>query len=338
MNYSSTKRCPRCNKLGIVVNSNNPLSPGICTDCLAELVSWKDLKAVDNWCRTYNIPFNPDKWIRMSKELEDQTFKEYINVIMDEYKSDPNYKEQEDNGELWKKVNSIWHRNLEFEELLTEIESIKDGWLKIQQSKWGPQYEFSEYLRLEEITNSTIRSTGTTNPLTIDTIRKLATTSVMIDRAISQGEVKDAAEYSKMYQAFIKSGGFEEMINVSGSQDVIANIADLCNYLEEKNFNFPFYDGVSRDIVDKTILDQQNWIRKFVVDNAGIIQQEYEIISDAYENKIENDKYQEATSKVTLEELIEQKKRGINEEIDQELENEDFSLEEGDLNEDDYKF
>ena len=99
MNYSSTKRCPRCNKLGIVVNSNNPLSPGICTDCLAELVSWKDLKAVDNWCRTYNIPFNPDKWIRMSKELEDQTFKEYINVIMDEYKSNPNHKEQEDNGE-----------------------------------------------------------------------------------------------------------------------------------------------------------------------------------------------------------------------------------------------
>ncbi len=331
MGYTSTKRCPKCGKLGIVVNSNNPLSPGICTDCLKELVPWDDLKAANNFCRTYNIPFNPDKWIRIAKSERDNVFITYVSVVMEEYRSDPNYKEEKDNSNLWEKVNEIWNRNLEFEEILVEIESVKEDWLKIQSSKWGPQYEFSEYLRLEEITNSTIRSTGTTNPLTIDNIRKLAITSIMIDRMIREGEVKAAAEYSKMYQTFIKSGGFEELIDVSSDVDVISNVADLCNYLEEKDFKFDFYDKVQRDVVDKTIEDLKNWTRKFVLDNAGIIQQEYDVISDAWKNKIENDKYDEATKKLTLEEIIEEKKKGINEELDKDLDDEDFSFDEDDV-------
>lgn len=126
------------------------------------------------------------------------------------------------------------------------------------QSKWGPQYTISEYLRLEELTNNTIRSTGVTNPLQIDTIRKISIASILTDRALQQGEVKDAAEYSKMYQTFIKSGGLEDQIDMTSDEDVIATVADLCNYLEENNFQFKFYDGVSRDVVDRTIADQQN--------------------------------------------------------------------------------
>lgn len=331
MNCVSTKRCPKCNKLGIVVNSNNPLSPGICKECLASTVPWNNLQAVDVFCRTYNIPFNPDKWIKIANEMKEDTYETYVSVVMEEYRNNPNYVIEKDNADLWGKVNEIWNRNLEFKEILVEIESIKEDWLKIQQAKWGPQYTFTEYLRLEDITNNTIRSTGATSPLIIDTIRKLATTSVMIDRMIEQGEVKAAAEFSKMYQTFIKSGGFEDIIDVSSETDVIANVADLCNHLEENGFQFKFYDKVERDVVDKTIADQQKWVRRFVLDNAGIIQQEYEIISDSYKQKIENDKHEEATKKLTLEEIIEQKKKGINEELDNSLEEEDFFFDEDDI-------
>lgn len=147
---------------------------------------------------------------------------------------------------------------MDFKQILLDMESIKDGWLKIVRSKWGTQYEFSEYLRLEEIYNNTVSSVGSTSPLILDTIRKLAVTSIKIDKALEEGEVKAAAEYSKMYQTFIKSGGFEEMVDISSDSNVIANVADLCNYLEENNFEFEFYDKVPRDVVDKTILDYQN--------------------------------------------------------------------------------
>lgn len=337
MNIVSTKKCPLCNRLGRVVSSNNSLSPGICLDCLERLVPYTDLVSVDKFCRTYDIPFLPDKWMRIAEEMREGVFEHYVTVVMDEYKNDLSYKEKNDNSSLWSTVNQQWNRNMDFKQILLEMESIKEGWLKIVRSKWGSQYEFSEYLRLEDIYNNTVSSVGSTSPLTLDTIRKLAVTSVMIDKALEQGEVKAAAEYSKMYQTFIKTGGFEDMVDAASDTNVISNVADLCNYLEENGFEFTFYDKVPRDVVDKTILDYQQWMRRFVLDSAGIIQQEYEIISDSWKTKIENDKYDEATSKLTLEEIIDQKKRGINEEIDDSLENEDFDFDEDDVD-DEFKY
>jgi hypothetical protein len=45
---------------------------------------------------------------------------------MDEYKADPSYHEKDDKTELWHRVNEIWDRNLEFKDILLQIESIKD--------------------------------------------------------------------------------------------------------------------------------------------------------------------------------------------------------------------
>ena len=338
MAYTSTKRCPKCNTLSIVINSNNPLSSGICCDCLSRTVNIYDLKEANLFCRTFNYPFDPDKWVRMAEDLKKEMFIPYIETVMEEHRRDPNYNSTEDdNSYLWDKVNKTWQRNLEFADILSEIASIKDGWVKVMQSKWGIQYTISEYLRLEELTNNTIRSTGTTNPLQIDTIRKIAIASILTDRALQNGEVKDAADYSKMYQTFIKSGGLEEMVDMTNDEDVISTVADLCNYLEANDFQFEFYDNVSRDVVDRTIADQQNWIRRFVTDASGIIQQEYELIADSWKAKLEEDKTKEATSKVTLEEIVESRKKMEQKIIDDEDEEEEFYFDESGLN-DEYKY
>ena len=91
-----------------------------------------------------------------------------------------------------------------------------------------------------ELTNNTIRSTGTTNPLQIDTIRKIAIASILTDRALQNGEVKDAADYSKMYQTFIKSGGLEEMVDmiaVMRSYEANQKILQAHDQLLEKSVN-----------------------------------------------------------------------------------------------------
>lgn len=105
MNIVSTKKCPLCNRLGRVVSSNNSISPGICLDCLERLVPYTDLVSVDKFCRTYDIPFLPDKWMRIAEEMKEGVFEHYITVVMDEYKNDLNYKEKNDNSSLWSIVN-----------------------------------------------------------------------------------------------------------------------------------------------------------------------------------------------------------------------------------------
>jgi hypothetical protein len=48
----------------------------------------------------------------------------------------------------------------------------------------------------------------------------------------------------------------------------------------------------------------------------------------------ENEKTEEATKKLTLEEIIDQKKKGINEELDSDLDNEDIFFDEDDIDDD----
>ena len=60
------KGCPICKRPTEVVPTNNPLYPGICLECLQELVDYRDLNQVDFFCRTYNIPFLPEKWLRIA--------------------------------------------------------------------------------------------------------------------------------------------------------------------------------------------------------------------------------------------------------------------------------
>lgn len=121
-------------------------------------------------------------------------------------------------------------------------------------AKWGPNYTFTEYLKLENLYNNTIRGTGTTNTLTKNIISKIATISVLMDRSLENGEIKEAGEYSKMLRDQIKNAGLEDSVSVTES-DVINTVSDLCNYLEQKGFEFEFYNGEKRDIVDMTIAD-----------------------------------------------------------------------------------
>lgn len=78
----------------------------------------------------------------------------------------------------------------------------------------------------------------------------------MMEKALFEGDIKAAGEYSKMHKSLIEAAGLNDMIEV-GESDVISTVSELCDYLEQNDFQFRFYDGVSRDIVDKTIADMQ---------------------------------------------------------------------------------
>lgn len=54
-------KCPKCGKTKELMFSNNPLSGGtICFDCIKENLKYDNLEHADFFCRTYNLPFNPE--------------------------------------------------------------------------------------------------------------------------------------------------------------------------------------------------------------------------------------------------------------------------------------
>lgn len=153
-------------------------------------------------------------------------------------------------------MNEEWKKVTDHRALLAQIKPIKQGFLEQMQIKWGMQYTFEEYIRLEDIYTNTVRRAGITNPLTMDIVKKIAVVSVGMDKALTEGEIKAAAEYSKIHKQLTDSAGLDKLIEV-GSTDTINNISDLCDYLEREGFQFNWEIDVPRDIVDQTIADQQ---------------------------------------------------------------------------------
>ena len=126
----------------------------------------------------------------------------------------------------------------------------------MMQIKWGQRFTFQQYLELENLYTSTVRAAGITNPLTMAIIKKIAIANVDMNTALDDLDVKAATNYNKIISDLIKSAGIEQMVDV-GSTEVISTVSELCQYLEDNNFQFRFYDRVSRDIVDATIEDQK---------------------------------------------------------------------------------
>lgn len=79
-----TDKCPFCKRVKILLKSNNPIVAPVCEDCLNEQIDPNNLKLANFFCRTYNIPFDPNRWLEIAKEEKEKTFSIYLQVISDE--------------------------------------------------------------------------------------------------------------------------------------------------------------------------------------------------------------------------------------------------------------
>lgn len=329
-------KCPLCGKLVEILPSNNPIAAGACLDCLFKQINPKNLEQANFFCRTYNIPFNPDKWVELVDRLGSS------KTIFDAYatlwrEDNPNTTVMWAEGrtkDLWKEVNAEWERCNSFAELLAGVEPIKEQFMRRARIKWGGDYTFEEYVQLDSLLVSTLRAGDITNPLQIDAIKKAARISIQLDQAILAGDAKAIKDLTSAYSTFTKTAQIDEVIQ-SSNKDVISTVADLGEYIEQCGGQFKYYDGVERDIVDKTINDFKDYVRVLVQDCTGLAAT-LESISRSYAQKVEENATEDATSTVSLEDLINDCAPGANAELDAELAAETVNLddffEEGDVN------
>lgn len=322
-------KCPKCTKHNTILPSNNPLVPSVCNYCVTSSLDYKNLEHGDFFCRTYNLPFKPDKWIEYSKTKGTDTFKTYIKYISENYKETLYYNTP--TSDLWKKVNQEWGLVQTHEELIARIEPIKDGYLLRNKIKWGSNYTFEELISLENLFVNTLKANDISNPMQIDAIKKACKMSVALDRAILRGDSKEINELSKSYQNFVKTAKIDEIITAS-SQDVIGSVADLVDFIEQNGYKFNFYDNVDRDIVDKSIKDIKDFITRLVMDTTGL-EIVFESINNALKKEVELKATADAYERVPLEDLYEKTLKNMNDSYDGELEAEIFE----DVTEADFK-
>ena len=250
--------------------------------------------------------------MRMAEEYKGKTFIEYAKFVIQEGEYPTETKEN------WEIADKEWKMLSTHEELIAKIKPIKDAYVLRNKIKWGSNYTFEELISLENLFVNTLSANNVTNPMQIDAIKKACKMSVALDRVILTGESKSINELSKAYQNFIKTAKIDEIITAA-SEDVVSTVADLVNYIEEQGYQFKYYDGVSRDIVDASLKDQQEFLRRLVLDNTSL-DSIFETIEAGLRTQQGLEKDAESYEVMPLEDLYSGTLEAHNQEFDKELE------------------
>lgn len=315
---TTTKKgiCASCKENATLILSNNPLVPSYCEECLGKMVNPLNMRSVAFWARTYNIPLLPDKWMQIAQKLGRGAFAKYLEIVAAEF-PDTQYNNALKLRDYWDDIDQEWTKVQTHKDAIKQLSVIREEFLLQMQVKWGMRFTFEEFLQLENLYTNTLRATGITDPLKKDMIKKIAIISVDMERLLAEGNIKDAKEYTTMHKVYASSVGLDDLIELTDGE-VISTVSELAEYLEDNGFQFKYYDGVSRDIVDKTIEDQQEWYRNFFANATGI-QATYDLIEKGYRTKLEQERTGKAIEETPLDELIEGMRHGANAALDSEL-------------------
>ena len=317
--------CAICGANTTVFNSNNPLVGHACPRCIAAKIDLKNLEQADFFCRTYNVPFEPNMWIKSIQEDDKHIIQNYQRFYLDTLEVQEYISSTKD---VWKAANKEWEKSLTQTRLLEKISYIKESFIDRARIKWGTNFTFEELIQLENLFTTTVGSFDVNNPMQIDAIKKACKASLLLDKAMLMGDIDTIKSLTSSYQQFISTAKIDEMIE-SAQTEVIRTVADLAQYLEDNNFEFTFYDNEDRDIVDKTIRDMKEHLRTLVMESTGL-EQTLELIQKKYVEGKQEKANLEAEKIVPLEEIMQRAKQEYNEQIDSELEGEEILEDEPD--------
>lgn len=303
MIHFKTGICPKCGRKAILMYSNNPLSgETVCFDCICNNLSYLNLEHADFFCRTYNLPFKPELWMKLAEEYKVAVFRKYTEMILEDEENRPNLAYETSTHDIWKRTNKEWEKTRSFTEILMKLSNIKESYIARGKLKWGEQYTFEDLIKLDNTYNKTIKANNIVNPLQKEAVKELCKIHIEMDEAIRAKDAKSLKDYSTAYATFAKQADLEGMINETKTDD-ITTVAELYDYMERNGFQFKFNDGYDRDEVDRTIKDMQEYIRKLVLESTGL----QPLLEDMMRQKMqtaEEEKTAQVTQQVTLQDLL----------------------------------
>lgn len=265
-------------------STKSPFHPkkvlNICKNCVAKMLADHpdDLKFADKLCQWADIPFNPTEWIKVYDINKEHAFEIYHSLYSTDERADI----------PWTEFNEKWVEARKEGELENELDFFSAEKFKQLQKKWGMHYDQEEINYLEQLLNGMMQTQNINGTLQMDQAFKLCKISLIIDQKIRADDnyKDDLSNYDKL----AKIADFTPK-NVKNAND-FDSAGEICAYLEKTGWINKYYDGVDRDIVDKTMKNIQGWLRHLYVNETGIaddIQNRIEMLKAAKELESEND-------------------------------------------------
>jgi hypothetical protein len=186
---------------------------------------------------------------------------------------------------------------------------IKDSVIDITPEmiiKWGKNFDIYEYLKLENLYNDmiTINPRLEETPQDKDYLRKMCLNSVLLDRALMDGDEKRVKPLSDSYSKTMMDMKLRAMDKTDADKTGgIRTFSQIYGEVEKDDFIWPWekyrkMKGVKPDIVDRTIFHILNHMRSFakMPKLTSVITNEMELNQDEVDDaevEIYNDTIQE---------------------------------------------
>ena len=266
-NYSFTIK--KCNRGGGSFGPEN-FSPSrsifckdgylpICNTCLNNFLkendfNWRD---VDKICQYADIPFIPKEWERLREMTdEDSLFSTYATIFQGE----------EYEGLGWDSYYEQFKNLKEVGLIEDELPKLRDEKFKKLREKWGGNYADEDLVYLEGLYTGLLATQNVNGALQVDQAQKICKISFEIDSRIREG-----ADFDKLltsYDKLVKTAEFTPK-NVKNATD-FDSVGELFRWLEKRGWKNKFYDNVTRDIVDETMKNVQNFTQRLYTNETGI--------------------------------------------------------------------
>lgn len=230
----------------------------ICNDCLSKILIDCDYnwEMVDKLCQYAGVPFVPSEFEKLHEWNGDKVFPVYCAVVQDEEYSDIDW------GDYYRRYKDLIAKK----KLENELPGFKEERRKELQKRWGANYDDEGLQYLEDLYNGLMMTQNVSGALQVDQALKICKISYVIDSKIRGQE--DFDKLLSSYDKLVKTAEFTPK-NVKSIND-FDSVGELIKWLEKKGWKNPFYDGVTRDIVDETMKNMENYNQRLYTQESGI--------------------------------------------------------------------
>lgn len=231
-----------------------------CNDCIAEKLDAADWnwEYVDKLCMWAGIPFIVKEWDRIKNmTLPNETWPTYAKVFCDEDYVSIGW------GDYFRQYKRLKEVGL----IEEEIPELKEARYSQLRRKWGENYDNEELNHLEDLYKGLMNTQNISGALQIDQAQKLCKLSLEIDNRIRAGD-KEVDKFMSSYDKIIKSAEFTPK-NAKNATD-FDSFAEVAYWLEKHGKINKFYDNVTRDVLDETLKNIENYNQRLYINEGGI--------------------------------------------------------------------
>ena len=270
------RTCPECGKQqtrDMFLPVSNSSLYGIdgtsytCIECIASKINRHDLGSIDKMCQFLDLPFDANKWLEMEKRYEK------LGPLLIDYCQEMTNDKYVDSD--WFEYNKMWEKCREYNGVLDKLTAMHSDLLMFLRKKWGhiDGFTLEEYMRMEEYERHTLSHYPFKDEARRDMVRKLAKLSAISDHCIANGDNKEATAVLQSYNTLMKELGISTQ--TASNENTIESLSELVAYLEKTGFLLNYKITENRDVVDKTIENMQQYVRRLFTDSSETVNEMY---------------------------------------------------------------